>query len=137
MTNQIDDATCVDYNSHRPSTHHSKDECPTEIKAGRDEATRKVYARIAHETYIRDLDRIAERLNDLISRMKREATPIEPIEPIEGRSLPSDAYPHSYAANRAIHELHWGIANAHLDTLIKSAAEADKAARDARQGRES
>lgn len=131
MTQQTICPTC----SERDGIHVQG--CPAleeEIKASRDEATRKEYAQIAHETYIRDLDRTAERLNDLISRMKREAMPVEPIE---GRALSGDAYPHSYAASRAIHELHWGIANAHLDTLIKSAAEADAAARDARQGRES
>lgn len=131
---RIDDATCHDYGVHKPGTRHAASQCSVYGEPEGAGATRCEYAQIAHETYMDTLDRVVSTLGDVAERLKREATPVDPIE---GRSLSSDRYPHSYAASRAIHELHWGIANAHLDTLIKSAAEADAAARDARQGRES
>lgn len=67
--------------------------------------------------YERSIERIADHLEKLAQRVRREG----------GRaSLDLDGS-HVRAAHAVLHEVMWGVANANLDTLVAAAGKVDEA----------
>lgn len=75
--------------------------------------------------YERSVNRAITSLRDTIDRFERSARDLPVAYGLKPESSPRVA-----AASRAVNELHWGIANAHVDNLIRDAIEADQAARE-------
>jgi hypothetical protein len=69
------------------------------------------------------LQDIANRLADLAREVSREGKARPTVLNADGQT------DYIYAAERAIHALHWGIANLNADSLIGTAAEAHNAVR--------
>lgn len=84
------------------------------------------YAQYAREQYADTVEATVRRLRETVDRFERTALDTRGRD--SGRS--SDHYPHATAAARALHELHWGIANASVDSLMRDAAEADHSTRE-------
>lgn len=82
------------------------------------------HAQWAQEQYVETVKKTAQQLRDLADRFERTA--------LAGRDtgMSMDRYKMTYAASRAINDLHWGIANAHVDTMLNDAGAADAAARE-------
>lgn len=76
--------------------------------------------------YERAVERVVTSMRDTIDRFERSAKAL-PV----AYGLRPETSPRVAAASRAINELHWGIANAHVDGLIRDAIEADQSAREA------
>lgn len=84
------------------------------------------HAEWAQEQYVATAKKAAQQLRDLADRFERTALDFRGRD--VGMSM--DAYKMTYAASRAINDLHWGIANMHVDTMLNDAGAADAAARE-------
>lgn len=84
------------------------------------------YAEFTEKQYLASVERRAKILREAVDDFERQAKDVRARE--IGMSL--DKFRFTYAASRSINALHWGVANAHLDTLVHDAAEADLAARE-------
>ena len=83
------------------------------------------YAQYARTQYEQTVEATARRLRDAVDKFERAA-----MDTSRRTGLSSDGYPHATAAQRAVYELHTGLANAHVDSLLRDAAEADHAIRE-------
>jgi hypothetical protein len=93
----------------------------------RREASKQILAQVTQDAYERDVKRTASRLRELADEFERAA-----LRDYRDSGLDIKTYARSYAAASAVQDVQWGLANAHFDTIIKSAAEADAASRGAR-----
>lgn len=84
------------------------------------------HAEWAQEQYAQTAKKAAQQLRDLADRFERTALDFRQRD--VGMSM--DRYKMTYAASRAINDLHWGIANVHVDTMLNDAGAADAAARE-------
>ena len=75
------------------------------------------------ERYADSLKKVAGRLRDIAERVEREGKPT--VGHLQADGLPD----YLWAAQQVVHEIHWGLANAHVDTLLSSAADAHSAVR--------
>lgn len=77
------------------------------------------------DAYRHEVIRVARHLRSLADEIQRDGLRVQPRVTSSYDALPS----YGDAAHRIIHNLHWGIANANLDGLIRAAADADYALR--------
>lgn len=84
------------------------------------------HAQWTREEYVATVKRTAAMLRDSIDRFERTALDFRGKDV----GLSMDGFKATYAASRAVNELHWGIANAHVDSMLIDAATADVATRD-------
>lgn len=84
------------------------------------------HAQWAEEQYATTAKKAAQQLRELADRFERTALDFRGRD--VGMSM--DRYKMTYAASRAVNDLHWGIANVHVDTMLNDAGAADAAARE-------
>jgi hypothetical protein len=86
------------------------------------------WAVYAAGAYREKVAHVAQRLRDSADRLERAGLDVQD----HGGVMPSYAGdPYVHAAQRAVHEAMWGLANADLDGLVSAAGQADRAAREA------
>lgn len=69
-----------------------------------------------------------EQAERVVDRLRRMADDVErALADVERDPITSPAGRFTYAAQQAVKQAHWGLANANLDTVIRVAAEADAA----------
>ncbi|HTE61568.1 MAG TPA: hypothetical protein VK631_14545 [Solirubrobacteraceae bacterium] len=76
------------------------------------------YAKSQHGRYEATLENVAARLRAVVERVELEGRPVATNGVVD----------YVYRANNALHELLWGVANAHPDSLITVASDASAAA---------
>lgn len=81
------------------------------------------YAEVADEMHVDTVKAIAQAIRDAADDFERNALRTT-------RSAGDEQGPRVNAAVRAIHSLHWGIANASIERVVRDAAEADRAERE-------
>lgn len=129
----IDYTECEKQGAHIANGDHSVQQCPIyrDAKAVMEQRTpvaRKIPDDIASysaQRYERTAKDIAQTLRDLAGEFEQKA-----LDESIGFSNANGA--RTYRASRAIENVHWGIANAKLGTLIRDAAEADRFEREAK-----
>ena len=77
------------------------------------------YAKSQHGRYEATLENVVARLRAVVDRVELEGRPVATKGVVD----------YVYRANNALHELLWGVANAHPDQLITVAVDADAATR--------
>lgn len=87
-------------------------------------STPTTYEEFASQHYLDKVNAVAERLRHI-------ADEVELIGVDVARSTTRNLGGHTNAAQRVVHAVTWGIANADLPGLIANAGEADRAASDA------
>lgn len=77
-------------------------------------------ATYAHDTYVTHAQQVATDLRTLADRVERAALDVHSAAfgPVRG--------PHVYAAEQALHELTWGLANVGAHRLVSDADYADR-----------
>lgn len=85
--------------------------------------TRQEYAEAADETFVRTVQSTAQAIRDVADEFERDA-----LNTTSGSAV-SNRGPRTMATVRALHSLHWGIANASVERIVREAAEADHAER--------
>jgi hypothetical protein len=84
------------------------------------------HAQWAQEQYTATAKKAAQQLREIADKF--ESTALDFRGSDVGMSM--DRYKMTYAASRAINDLHWGIANVNVDTMLNDAGAADAATRE-------
>lgn len=79
----------------------------------------ETYPEWARRSYEQSVAEVVASLRRSIDRIEREALDVREVTHGAGT-------PYGYAAQRAHHELIWGLANSGIDYLINAASEADR-----------
>lgn len=74
----------------------------------------------AHRMYLEQVDAVTKRLRDLADEVERKGKDLR-------NTFTNDCGAHTYAAGQVVHAIAWGLANTHVDSLVKYAGSADAA----------
>lgn len=85
--------------------------------------TRQEYAEHADETYVETVKSVAQSIRNVADEFERDALRAAFDSAVSNRG------PRTLAVVRALHALHWGVANASIERVVREAVEADHAER--------